>query len=88
MIKGSAWRVNGTAFMVKRNANPSAIAHAVVVDAYAIFVQSGRANASAAAIKIWCGNKRWRADPVDGHASGLLAAVLCGRAKNAQAAAI
>ena len=84
MIKGSAWRVNGTAFMVERNANPSAIAHAVVVDAYAIFVQSGRANASAAAR----GNKRWRADPVDGHAGVLLAAVLCERAINAQAAAI
>ena len=51
-------------------------------------VLSGRANAIAAAIKIWRGNKRWRADPVDGRAFGYLAVVLCGRAINAQAAAI
>jgi len=50
-------------------------------------VLSTRANAIAVAIKIWRGNKRWRADPVDGHAWGLLAVVLCGRAKKAQAAA-
>ena len=81
MIKGSARRVNGTAFIVKGNAVGTGRA---VGDTYAIFVQSGRAHASAVVHE----NKRWRADSADGLAWVLLAAVLCERAINAQAAAI
>ena len=87
MSRENALRVtHGTAFMVKRNSATAAVGDAFMCVGRNVL--STRANAIAAAIKIWRGNKRWRADPADGRASGYLAVVLCGRAKNAQAAAI
>ena len=87
MSREIALRVtHGTAFMVKRNSATAAVGEAFMCVGRNVL--SGRANAIAAAIKIWRGNKRWRADPVDGRAFGYLAVVLCGRAINAQAAAI
>jgi hypothetical protein len=87
MSRENALRVtHGTAFMVKRSSAAAAVGDAFMCVGRNVL--STRANAIAVAIKIWRGNKRWRADPVDGRAWGYLAVVLCGRAKNAQAAAI